>query len=261
MTETAWLACADPATMLSSLADRASPRKLRLFAAACCRRLLRLQFPIEPELRILERFADGQAGTEELARVGACGRYKWDQDIDNNDGAVNYFVCSALEDAAAQEFDAEVARCAALAVAWHASRVVLGRQRSMPEGMRPGPDVILVDDGCPQCRLNIVNRCYDESAEAAFAEERRYQCAVLRDIFGDAFRAAPAAEACPSWQDGTVRNMAWSIYEERAFERLPILADALEDAGCGDEQLLAHCRQGGEHVRGCWAVDRVLGRV
>jgi len=78
MTETVSLACADPATMLSSLADRASPRKLRLFAAACCRRLLRLQFPIEPELRILERFADGQAGTEELARVGACGRYKWD---------------------------------------------------------------------------------------------------------------------------------------------------------------------------------------
>src|SRR5262249_56013540 len=99
----------------------------------------RLELGREAERGILERFADGQAGTEELARVGACGRYKWDQDIDNNDGAVNYFVCSALEDAAAQEFDAEVARCAALAVAWHDSRVVLGRQRNMPEGMRPGP--------------------------------------------------------------------------------------------------------------------------
>ena len=54
--------------------------------------------------------------------------------------------------------------------------------------------------------------------------------------------------------------MAQLIYDDRAFDRLPLLADALEDAGCTDADILAHCRNGGEHVRGCWVVDLLLGK-
>ena len=54
--------------------------------------------------------------------------------------------------------------------------------------------------------------------------------------------------------------MAEAIYEERTFEQLPILTDALEDAGCNNSDILNHCRQPGVHVRGCWVVDLLLGK-
>jgi hypothetical protein len=63
-----------------------------------------------------------------------------------------------------------------------------------------------------------------------------------------------------TWNDGTVIKIAQAIYNERAFERLPILADALEDAGCDNADILRHCREPGEHMRGCWVVDLLLGK-
>jgi len=67
-------------------------------------------------------------------------------------------------------------------------------------------------------------------------------------------------DAVLAWNDHTVPRIAEGIYQERAFDRLPILADALLDAGCEDEDLMHHCRSAGPHVRGCWAVDLVLGK-
>jgi hypothetical protein len=64
----------------------------------------------------------------------------------------------------------------------------------------------------------------------------------------------------PAWLTSTVKKPAQSIYDDRAFDRLPILADALEDAGCDNQDVLSHCRSTGEHVRGCWVVDLVLGK-
>ena len=64
-----------------------------------------------------------------------------------------------------------------------------------------------------------------------------------------------------TWLTATVTAFAQSVYEEGAFERLPILADALEEAGCTNLDILGHCRQPGEHVRGCWAVDLLLGKL
>jgi len=79
----------------------------------------------------------------------------------------------------------------------------------------------------------------------------------LRDIFGNPFRSVCLDAA---WITRTVTQLAQAIYDERAFDRLPILADALEDAGCTNIDLLEHYRGGGEHVRGCWVVDLLLGK-
>ncbi|MCE9560796.1 MAG: hypothetical protein K8U57_01950 [Planctomycetes bacterium] len=79
----------------------------------------------------------------------------------------------------------------------------------------------------------------------------------LRDIFGNPFH--PVA-LDPSWLTPTVVRLAEHIYHKRAFDQMPILADALQDAGCDNADLLNHCRQPGEHVRGCWVVDMLTGR-
>jgi hypothetical protein len=63
-----------------------------------------------------------------------------------------------------------------------------------------------------------------------------------------------------AWNAGTVRKMAQAIYDDRAFDQLPILADALEEAGCANRDILDHCRSGGDHVRGCWVIDLLLGK-
>jgi hypothetical protein len=63
-----------------------------------------------------------------------------------------------------------------------------------------------------------------------------------------------------AWNGGTIRRLAESIYAERAFERMGILVDALEDAGCHDAEILRHCCGPGAHVRGCWVVDMLTGR-
>jgi hypothetical protein len=84
---------------------------------------------------------------------------------------------------------------------------------------------------------------------------------LLRDIFGpQPFRRISIAPKVLAWNDGAVGRIADGIYQDRTFELLPKLADALEDAGCSDAELLGHLRSPGPHVRGCWAVDLVLGK-
>jgi hypothetical protein len=78
---------------------------------------------------------------------------------------------------------------------------------------------------------------------------------LTRDVLGNPFRSVTIERA---WRSANVVGLAQSISESRAFERLPILADALEDAGCDNADILNHCRQPGEHVRGCWVVDLIL---
>jgi hypothetical protein len=81
--------------------------------------------------------------------------------------------------------------------------------------------------------------------------------AVLREVVGNPFR--PVAFD-PRWLTADVVGLARGIYDHRAFDRLPLLADALMDAGCDNDDVLSHCRSGGSHVRGCWVVDLALGK-
>lgn len=81
---------------------------------------------------------------------------------------------------------------------------------------------------------------------------------LLRCIFGPLpFRSITCD---PSWRTSTAVALAGQFYESRDFTAMPILGDALEDAGCGDEDVLNHCRGPGVHVRGCWVVDQLLGK-
>jgi hypothetical protein len=94
-------------------------------------------------------------------------------------------------------------------------------------------------------------------AVAARSEAKAVQSMLLRDLFGNPFRPVTANLA---WLTATVVALARGIYDERAFDRMPILADALQDAGCDNADVLDHCRGPGPHVRGCWVVDMLLGK-
>ena len=84
------------------------------------------------------------------------------------------------------------------------------------------------------------------------------QSCLVRDIFGNPFRPVTFD---PEWRTTTALALARGIYDERAFDRLPILADALQDAGCDNDDILTHLRDTTTpHVRGCWALDLVLGK-
>jgi hypothetical protein len=97
--------------------------------------------------------------------------------------------------------------------------------------------------------------------EGVRCAHRTTRCALARDLFGPLFfRVVTVEQDWLTRNDGIALQLAQAIYAERAFDRLPILADALEDAGCDNADILAHCRQPGEHVRGCWVVDLLLGK-
>jgi len=224
MTEAKWLACADPELMLSELYFKTSPRKLRLFGVACVRRIWHLLSDERSRqiVTVAECYADALASDEELSAAAVLAH-------DVRDG---YYLLDWSESAISA---ADAA----------ASTVMDGKDGIFSYAF---PITVCV------ARAVDVAPCAEEKEGAA-------QAAVIRDIFGNPYRPAPPLPApVLAWNDGTVVKIAQGIYEERAFDRLPILHDALLDAGCDDEDILAHCRSTGPHVRGCWVIDLILGK-
>jgi hypothetical protein len=98
-------------------------------------------------------------------------------------------------------------------------------------------------------------------SDSAAAVENVGQVSLLHDIFGSLpFHPVTIDPSWLGWNGGTIPKLAEAIYDDRRFSDLPILADALEEAGCTDADILSHCRSGGEHVRGCWVIDLLLGK-
>jgi hypothetical protein len=232
MTETEWNTCADPQLMLTFLRDRgASGRKLRLFAVACCRRIW--DYLTDERSRnaiaVSEQFADGETTEEQLLDAQNAA---WE--ADHTDVAI-------LRHAGHRPHTAEDW---ATAASWH-----------------------VADSGgfhaYDRCRVAFeVARLCAAAVDTAGGETRAFeyqrQCDLLRDVFGSPFRPLVFDH---SWRTREVEAMARQMYESRDFSATPVFADALEDAGCQDEQLLEHCRGPGPHVRGCWVVDLVLGKT
>jgi hypothetical protein len=221
MTEAEWLVATDPEPMLAFLRDKASDRKLRLFACACCRSMfakVRVNLRDRDAVTTAERYADGRGDLAELAEAAASTTSDW----------TAAFACA---EAASVEGGFAAATHAAGNAAWEVGSQIASRA-----------DVS--DDDHP-------------IAVAARLGESAIQAALTRDIFGNPFRPVTFD---PAWLTATVRGLVEGIYAERAFDRMPILADALEEAGCDSADILAHCRSDAPHVRGCWVVDLILGK-
>jgi hypothetical protein len=112
--------------------------------------------------------------------------------------------------------------------------------------------------GKPIKTAEIAALAPDPWSELRKEAERAAQAAILREIFGDLPFQRPAVD--PSWLTPNVVTMAQNIYAEKGFDPMPVLGDALEDAGCNDAGILVHCRRAEGHVRGCWVVDLLLGK-
>ncbi|AMV27472.1 hypothetical protein VT84_23935 [Gemmata sp. SH-PL17] len=227
MTEAEWLADTDPVPMFKVIWRNISERKLRLFTCACCRRIWHLlsERLTRPAVKLAERFADG-AGTES----------DWDR------------VYSALISHASENPDREPLQVNA-ALGATCSYLRRDYPRIITNGLRSACRAAATLD--PETRAPK----FAFPSEAQLDHEAARQADLLRDVFGNPFRPVPCA---PDWRTSTVMALAHGIYEERAFDRMPILADALQDAGCDNDTVLDHCRGEGPHVRGCWVVDLIM---
>lgn len=108
--------------------------------------------------------------------------------------------------------------------------------------------------------LASIRWCTSGKLSAAYrevADMPKRETDILRDVFGNPLRPVIIN---PASITSNVRQLAELIYADRAFDRLPLLADALEEVGCDNADILAHCRGPGPHVRGCWVVDLLLGK-
>jgi hypothetical protein len=222
--------------MLAFLRDRASDRKLRLFVCACCRRIWHLlPAAARSAVEVAERFADGQATAEDLRDAAAdCAAA---QAHPGSPAAREAAFWAATLHADVVKFDLNVG--------------IFGH--SVHEHA-PWLAAQAVAEATPAAWWALFKR-----SKARRAEEQA-QCRLLRDVIGNPFWQGKGDPAWLAWNDGIVVRLARGIYSDRAFDRLPILADALEEAGCADEVLLGHCRSGDEHVPGCWLVDAILGQ-
>jgi hypothetical protein len=230
-TERAWLASTDPASLLVTLGSKRMPRKRRLIAVACCRRVLD-QMP-GPESRLAvevgERFADGEATPVELLQA-----YQLAQQV----AMARLEHCRHLS-------GVDQATC------WTIWRLVYAAQQCCAASK--------ADQAVTDLIMYALRLGRDEERQAGVAMSE-----LIRDIVGNPFRLSAVD---PAWRTVDVNGLAHAAYQERTLPsgtldpaRLAVLADALEEAGCTSTDLLSHCRDGGVHVRGCWVLDLLLAK-
>jgi hypothetical protein len=241
--------------MLSFLRDKVSQRKIRLFVCACCRRIWHL-LPDERSRRtveIVERFAEGLANKEalEAARVAANAAA---------DAAVQV-VCAA--DAVYSE-DRSTASAYSIAEAIQSAAYA---PCMVAEDVVQAANSVLSTTCAVGCNAEAAAYATggDDSAartaeQFARAAEGSAQADLLRHFVGNPFQASCLDPNWLAWNGNTITELARAIHEELRFDDLPILADALEEAGCTDTAILNHCREPGPHMRGCWVLDLLLGK-
>lgn len=219
MTEAEWSSCAEPTPMLGFLRGTTDDRKLRLWACGCCRLAWRWLGPhAHRAVDVAETHSDLDAPATDLAACRAEVEEKTYLEGGEPVYDPAFYACG------------EPIADAAVGASFYSATTVASE---------------LTEEGAD----------FDDRFAAAVARERAAHARLLRDIFGNPFR--PVAFS-PEWRTGTAAALARQMYESRDFTAMPILADALQDAGCDDEDVLAHCRGDGPHVRGCWVCDLVL---
>jgi hypothetical protein len=251
MTEKEWLKCRYPEQMLKFLRGKASDRKLRLFACACCQRIWTLITDVRSRAAVsaTEQYAEGLISAQELD--DACDEaHEYAEQLH-----ASTFAAERAE-AIANGYLSETDEAFGI---WEiAGAVSAPAQAAACAAVPPGKDMhFAIEDVAERVAVTAGNRD-PERYETLVQEERDKLSALLRDIFGNPFR--PVA-LDPAWCTSDVVALAEGIYADRAFDRLPILADALQDAGCEHPDVLNHCRDTSlTHVRGCWVIDLLTGR-
>jgi hypothetical protein len=239
MTEAEWLAsddrralvnhvAGDPAVKADPARKREHDRKLQLLGVACVRRVAEhLTERGRAALALAERLADEEVSPAERNAA-----------LENlGDGSLRPRRRRKLESIFSADDRVEHATAGLI-------HLLIEPQGVQIEAIVR--DLLAADQATVVARIGGVGRT-----------EQAAQAALARDVFGNPFR--PIAHN-PSWLTSTAVSLAGGIYADRAFDRLPILADALQDAGCDDVDVLGHCRGPGPHVRGCWFVDLILGK-
>lgn len=242
MTESEWTTCTDPHAMLTFLqgCGDVSERKLRLCAVACCRRVWRLiRDPrYQRVVEVAERYADGLTTVQEQAEALAAGLQAGE---DGRQGA---------NGRSRQEYWL-VER------AYRAVSVLL--EADVSDWVRYSLDDVARAEGIEQLLASGEKPPAGDEFLQFFKQLLVPYTAPLRCIFGNPFHPVTFYT---SWRTDTVTTLATQMYETRSFETMPILGDALQDAGCDSEEVLAHCRDPQQvHARGCWVVDLVLGKT
>ncbi len=244
----AWTQSQDPQRMLTLLKGRVSDRKLRLFAVALMHRLWQavderahtvIAANCVQGLGVLADHADGRVGEEELAAArGQVQRAAADAAFMADMGEGGGYGADALWSVAATTASVMAES------PWSGAHTALGAAafaRYWPEWSHP----------------QVVTAA--RQAEAV-------QCRFLRELFGDSFQIVELDAAWLRWGEGTVVRLAQAAYHEQLpgchldASRIAVLADALEEAGCADADILRHLRDPGPHVRGCWVLDLLLSK-
>ncbi len=254
--------------MLKSLGENADPRKLRLFACACVRRVGdSLTDESRRAVEVAEAYADGQAAHADLwdARKAAGEAARTAAEAEGAAAEAAWVAAEAARTAQEEGEEreertaaeaAEAARAAETArAAWAAAGAAARAARTARE------------EGEERAAAGAATGAAAWAAEAAGAEltaawaaERRTQANLVRCIFINPFRPAPVlGPEVLAWSGGVVVKLAEAVYEERAFDRMAVLADALEEAGLSDAAILNHCRRDQRHARGCWVLDLLMG--
>jgi len=228
MTEAEWLNASKCDLMVDLLEDngKLSERKTRLFAVACGRRAW--PFMVDERSRraveISEQYADGLVGNKSLRAM----RHQ-------------AFLATTSPTYTSNGLDPRLIETAA----------IVALNTCMNAKKEGNKSIALSTAGCENA---LVFRAFGDAAGWAALSD---QCILIRCIFGSPFHPVTLN---PSWLTSTVLALATGIYSEKAFDRMPILADALQDAGCDNDEILQHCRGPGPHVRGCFLIDLLLGK-
>jgi hypothetical protein len=249
MTEAEWLACTDSRRLVAFLPGKPSERKLRLLAVACCRRIWEVlrDGRSREAVETAERYADGEVGVDELA-------------------AAHVAAEAAFNALWSVEFRIDPEGTPISNAARAAWNTALGLPLGEPEnilgfGKSSGPR--LTGIWCI-----VVSALHAAGAPPiGFHHEGVAQCRLVRDLLGNPFRPLDLDPAILIWRDNTVVRLAEAAYRERLLPsglldnaRLAVLADAVEESGCADSAVPQHLRSGGEHVRGCFVIDLLLGK-
>jgi len=243
ITESEWLTATRPTAMLMHVCgirkvhrNESGLRKLRSFAAETCRRAVaRVDDPLyRGVVTAMEAVVVGGADPAAV-RSG----YRRIRQSYQGDGMFTMSFTDAVTSADLKEF---------------------GRPNPQERLMAALHGLVQTLLYNPNARFHWVTGHEDAAVAARFDNveaEFAHQADLVRDLFGNPFRPV---KFDPRWRTSDAVALADAMYRSRDFGPMPVLADALEEAGCTNADVLAHCRGDGPHVRGCWVVDLVLGK-